>query len=84
MYAADGSWNMHIVDGLTYVGLYAPEGCFNGTATTGTVPVPAIHPSGALTVTTAPGGLVNRRAPDGSLYINSVGAIDGSQRVTFI
>jgi hypothetical protein len=81
-YAADGSWNVHVVDGLSKVDLYTADGCLNVTGSTGGG---YMHPSGAVNVTTAPGGaIVPRQAPDGSLYINSVGENDGSQKVTFI
>lgn len=83
-YAADGSWNVHVVDGLSPVNRQGTNGETNVTGTTGLVPVGLNHPSGAMCVTTSPGGRVNRQAPDGSLYINSINAEDGSQKVTFV
>ena len=81
-YATDGSWNVHVVDGLSKVDLFTVDGHINVTGSTGTG---LYHPCGCIAVTTAPGSTyVGRYAPDGSLYINSVSENDGSQKVTFI
>lgn len=82
MYAANGSWNVRVVDGLTYVGRYAADGCFNVTATTGLVPAGINHPSGAMCITSPPVG-PNRQAPDGSLNIQNTDPNAAAQYVTF-
>jgi len=54
--AADGSWNITIVDGLTYVGKYAADGSFNCFQVTGgslTTPQGWNHPSGAINIVNA-------------------------------
>jgi hypothetical protein len=82
MYAADGTWNVHVVDGLSKVDLYTADGCLNVTGSAGTG---IMHPSGAMAVTTPPGGVfVGRQAPDGSLYLNSIPDNNGAQNCTFI
>jgi len=81
-YAIDGSWNVRTVTGASYVGLFNADGCINVIASAGQAPL--THPCGAYRITTSPGTLVPRGAPDGSIYVNSVGASDGSQKVTFV
>lgn len=83
-YAADGSINVSVVAGSSYTGLYAADGSINVVKATGSVYVGAQHPCGAWWVTVSPGTNVPRRAPDGSLYVNTSGANDGSQKVTVV
>lgn len=68
-FAANGSWNVSVVDGLTYTGLYAADGSINVIVAPGGTYVGAYHPCGAWYVTVSPGTLVPLRAPDGSLYV---------------
>lgn len=82
MYAANGSWNVRVVDGLTYVGRYAADGCLNVTGSDQGNPVGINHPSGALAITSAPVG-PNRQAPNGSLNIQSTDPNAAAQYVTF-
>lgn len=49
-YAADGSTNVTVVDGTTYVGAYAADGSINVFQVDGTTAVPLKHASGALNV----------------------------------
>jgi len=72
-YAADGSWNVTVVDGSTYTGLYAADGSVNVIKSPGGTYVGAFHPCGAWYVTTTTGGATSRQAPDGSLYVTNIG-----------
>lgn len=83
MYAIDGSWNATTVNGLSYTGLYSATGSINIIAATGLSYCGAYHPCGALWTTTST-STGNRNAPDGSLYVNTTGLKDGSQRVTAV
>lgn len=84
LYAADGSWNMHIVDGLSYVGYYHTDGSINGT---GTPPGPTglMSPAGCIYVviddTDAP---LPRQDNRGALRITTSDVKNGAQKVTFI
>lgn len=75
VYAADGSINVTIVDGLSVVGAYAPDGSWNVIESDGTVGS-LRHPCGALRVTFVNGlSVVGQYAADGSLnVIESAGA----------
>lgn len=69
--AADGSFNVTVVDGDTPVGIHGVDGSLNviddGGTNTG-----AYHPCGAFRVTVASSGEVGR-APDGSAYVSEDG-----------
>lgn len=82
-YAANGSLNVRVVDGLTYVGMYHPDG---STFVTGSTGSGRHHASGALSVTSAetPGILYGMHAPDGSMYVSSTISNNGAQRITFV
>lgn len=81
-YAADGSINISVVDGNSYTGLYAADGSINVVVSPGGSQVGIYAPCGAWYVTVSPGTLIPRQAPDGSLYVNTSLAQDGSQSVT--
>lgn len=86
-YAADGSMNVTVVDGLTYVGLHAADGSINVILAPGGVYVGAYHPCGAWYVTTAPVAptIPNPiRAPDGSLNYSKTPFTNGGQHVTVV
>lgn len=71
-YADDGSWNISVVDGLTYTGLQAADGSTNVVQADGVAYVGAYHPCGALWVTVYTGtDPVPVRAADGSFVINN-------------
>lgn len=72
-YAADGSWNVTVVDGSTYTGLYAADQSLNVIQSPGNVFVGAYHPCGAQYVTTNISGAVSFYAPDGSVYVTNTG-----------
>ncbi len=83
LYASNGSINVTVVTGSSYVGMYAPDGSMNVTGSDGTG---LHHRCGALSVTSSLDGnvLTGRYAPDKSMYINSSGFNNGSQYVTYI
>ena len=82
MYAANGSWNVHVVDGLSRVPRYSSDGCLNVTGSSGAVGVGINHPSGAMAITSAPVG-PNLYAPDGSMNISTTPNL-AAQFVIFI
>ncbi len=82
--ATNGSLNVSVVSGSSYTGLYAADGSINVVNASGSTYIGASHPCGAYWVTLSPGTLVGIRAPDGSLYVNTTNANDGSQYVTVV
>jgi hypothetical protein len=83
--AADGSLNVTVVSGSTWVGSRAADGSLNVIKSPGGTYVGAYHPSGALYVTVSPGTFVSRTAPDGSLYVQNGGNFtDSGQPVTVV
>jgi len=84
--AANGSYNVTVVDGTVYTGLYAADGSINVIKSPGGVYVGAYHPCGAWWVSLTPGTLVPLRAPDGSLYVDDVSSsnINSGQLVTVV
>jgi len=84
-FAANGSYNITVVDGSVYTGLYAADGSINVVKTDGSVYRGAYHPCGAWWVQLTPGTLVPIRAPDGSLYVNDASLyINSGQPVTVV
>lgn len=85
-YAADGSWNVTVVDGSTYTGLYAADQSLNVIKSSGSSYVGCYHPCGAQYVSTNTSGLVNFYAPDGSIYVTNTGmpCTDQGQPVTVV
>jgi len=76
-YAADGSMNVTVVDGLTRTGIYAADGSINVVLAPGGTYVGAYHPCGAWWVTVSLGTLTSIRAPDGSLYVSDASTQGG-------
>ncbi len=86
-YAADGSMNVTVVDGLSYTGLHAADGSINVILASGLTYVGAYHPCGAWWVTVAPTPSTYPnpiRAPDGSLNVSETPYTNGGQRVTVV
>jgi hypothetical protein len=77
IYAADGSMNVTVVDGLTRTGVYAADGSRNVILAPGGTYVGAYHPCGAWWVTVSLGTLTSIRAPDGSLYVSDASTQGG-------
>lgn len=85
VYAADGSLNVTVVNGLTYTGLYAADGSINVVLSPGTGFVGLYHPCGAWYVTLITSGLAGYQAIDGSLNVTqSPYVITGAVRVTAV
>jgi hypothetical protein len=85
-YAADGSWNVTVVDGTVNTGYYADDGSVNVVdASAETDNTGLSHPCGATWVTRAPADtLVNRQADNGSLYVSTTGNPKEAQRITIL
>src|SRR6266478_677831 len=77
--AANGSWNVTVVTGSSYVGLYATDGSYNVfNASAVSTATGAYHASGALNVVaTSSSSFLPLRAPNGSLYVTN-GASGGA------
>lgn len=87
VYAADGSMNVTVVDGLTITGIYAADGSINVVLASsgGGGYLGAYHPCGAWWVTLVTSGLQGKRAPDGSLNVEeSPFPGTGATRVTAV
>lgn len=87
-YAADGSWNITIVDGQTRVGRFNANGSTHvvNAETELTPGVGQYHPSGALRVTVATANNAKgegRYAKNGSLLVSTTGAFN-AQKVTIL
>lgn len=82
IYAADGSWNVTIVDGTTFTSYYAADGSVN--VVHDTVFFGAYHPCGALRVTYTSSAVNQRYAPDGSIYVSTTPYVTGAQPVTAV
>lgn len=86
LYANDGTQNVTVVDGSSFVGAYAPDGSLNVFVTDGLSFVGTTHPSGAMNVTVSPGTLFcGYYAPDGSVYVTEDPTeLSGALRVTVV
>jgi hypothetical protein len=87
-YAADGSWNITVVDGQTRVGRFNANGSTNvvNAETEATPGKGQFHPSGALRVTVATADKekgVGHYAKDGSLLVSEDGLYE-AQKVTVV
>lgn len=72
--AADGSFNVSVVSGSVYTGLYAADGSYNVVASPGSSYVGLYHPCGALYVTPVTDTTFRSFiAPDGSMYVTNTG-----------
>lgn len=85
LYAANGTINCTVVDGLTWTGITAPDGSMYVVAATGLVPCGSTHPCGARWVTVSPGTLCGLYAPDGSWYVTETSTeFSGALRITVV
>jgi hypothetical protein len=89
IYAADGSWNVTVVDGNTRVGRYAANHSLNVVQSTVTSTVRGLnHKSGAMNVflATTASNPVARYARDGSLnvIVTPYTAAKQAQKVTVV
>lgn len=83
-YAADGSLNVTVVDGNTYVGRYAPDGSTNVVVTDGSTYTGLHHPSGAMYVVNTNSNIISILHPSGGLYVSDSPYATGSNNVTVI
>lgn len=81
--AADGSYNVTVVDGEDLVGLFAIDGSMNVVISDEELGA-IYHPSGAIRVTVAGAGQVPYYAPDGSLYVTESPYETGGTKVTVV
>lgn len=85
LYAADGSLNVTVVDGTTYVGRYASNGSMNVVVTDGSTLTGIHHPSGALHVVLRATPTTSIQAPSGGVYVSESGSYQsGSMKVTVV
>jgi hypothetical protein len=83
LYAADGSWNVTVVDGSAYVGLYAADGSINVIQSDGDMG-PLMHPCGAIRVTLTVDVVPGLYVTDGSWYCTESPFVSGALRVTAV
>lgn len=83
-YAADGSLNIRVVDGSTYVGRYAPDGSTNVVVTNGSTYTGLHHPSGAMYVVNTNTNIVSLLHPSGGLLVSDSPYATGSTNVTVV
>lgn len=83
-YAADGSLNIRVVDGNTYVGRYATDGSTNVVVTDGSTYTGFHHRSGAVYVVNTNTGVTSFNHPSGGTYVSDSPYATGATRVTVI
>jgi len=86
-YAADGSWNVAVVDGSVYTGATSVDGAVNVFQSVAAGPIGLYAPCGAYNVTVAGTPVLAfnpRQAPNGSLNISVSPYTNGGQRVTVV
>jgi hypothetical protein len=70
LYAADGSWNVTVVDGSTFTGLYAPDGSYNVVEVDGTSIAGLYAPCGAYNVFVSDGTYTGFYHPSGAINVS--------------
>lgn len=83
-YAADGSTNIRVVDGNSYVGRYATDGSVNVIVTDGSTYTGLHHPSGAMYVVNTNSGVLSTSHPSGGIYVADSPYATGATSVTVI
>lgn len=83
IYASDGSMNVTVVDGTTYVGLYASNGG-SVNVIKRTSEIGRQHSSGALLVTPITSNGNGIQTSDGSLNVSESPYYNASQKVTVV
>ncbi len=73
LYAADGTININVVNGATFVGYQGSNGGLNVVQVNGTVNVPLQHVSGAINVFNALGGEEKHQHPCGARIVTNSG-----------
>ena len=83
LYAADGTINVNVVSGASFVGYQGSNGGINVRQVDGTVVGPLQHVSGAINVLNAVGGEEKHQHPSGARVITNSGK-HGAQGVTVL
>jgi hypothetical protein len=83
-HAADGSINVTVVNGSTYVGRYAPNGSMNVVSRTEGTYTGIHHPSGAMNVVLSNSPSKKGRSPGGGPYVAVSPYTNGGDRVTVV
>lgn len=73
LYAADGTWNINVVDGTTFVGRQGSNGGLNVFQVNGTVFTGYQHKSGAVNVFNATGTEEKFQHPCGAHIVTNAG-----------
>lgn len=81
LHDADGNIRVTVVDGNTYVGLYAPDQSLNVVVDDGEH-FGVYHPSGAIRVSSSDG--LTSQDPSGALYLNRLFGVGSTDIETFI
>lgn len=84
LYASDGSTNIRVVDGNSYVGRYASDGSMNVVVTDGSLYTGFHHRSGAVNVVNTNSGVLSFNHPSGGIYVSDSPYATGATRVTVI
>ena len=84
LYAADGSMNVSVVDGNSYVGRYAPNGSMYVVVTDGSAYTGINHRCGALYVVNTETPVLSYQHPSGGINVSDSPYATGSARVTVV
>ena len=84
LYAADGSINVTVVDGLSYTGLYAADGSYNVVSVDGSTYTGVMAECGAYNVIPFTSGTPMLFAPCGAFYVTESPYTLGTMRVTVV
>jgi hypothetical protein len=82
LYAADGSFNVTVVDGTTITGVYAPDGSMNVHTVDGTELTGLYHPCGAYNVYISDGDIVGVIHPCGAMVMSQSPYVAGTVKAT--
>lgn len=83
-YAADGSLNIRVVDGNSYVGRYATDGSTYVVVSDGSTLTGFHHRSGAINVVNTNSAVLSAAHPSGGIYVADSPYATGATRVTVI
>jgi uncharacterized repeat protein (TIGR01451 family) len=82
LYAADGSFNVTVVDGTTITGVYAPGGSMNVYLVDGTTLTGLYHPCGAYNVYVSDGDILGVIHPCGAMVMSQSPYVPGTVYAT--
>ena len=84
LYAADGSFNVSVVDGTSITGLYAADGSINVVERDGTTITGLYHPCGAWNVVLSVGSTLGTYHPCGALNVSESPYLYNAVKVTVV